>query len=224
MFIIDWLWFFVTKGHYFLIFTGRNVLRWGNNGASLVRILVRVVLRHRFWVIIVHWSVVQALLVAWKHVLLDRLLDSSKIWFLSWFLWRSLLIKFWIIILSRTLKITLLFNVRMLLIFLTLIVFIIVCSCASVASFVLISGVVHLLLHVWCESWVLRKDFFFCHLESLEQEVCLSLSNLVMAVLGKIFTSLELEVLLILNLFFVNVVLERLLFNLHFDVLFLLGW
>ena len=45
-----------------------------------------------------------------------------------------------------------------------------------------------------------------------------------MAVLGKIFTSLEFEVLLILNLFFVDVVLERLLFNLHLDVLLLLGW
>ena len=45
-----------------------------------------------------------------------------------------------------------------------------------------------------------------------------------MAVLGKIFTGLELEVLLILNLFLVNVVLERLLFNLHLDVLLLLGW
>ena len=112
----------------------------------------------------------------------------------------------------------------MLLIFLTLVVFIIVISCASVASFVLISGVVHLLLHVWCEGWVLRQDLFFGHLKCLEQEVCLSLSDLVVAVLGKIFTSLELEMLLILNLLFVDVVLERLLFNLHFDVLFLFRW
>ena len=78
----------------------------------------------------------------------------------------------------------------------------------SVASFVLISGVVHFLLHVWSESRVLREDFLLGHLESLEEEVSLSLCNLVMAVLGKILTSLELEVLFVLNLFFVDVVLK----------------
>lgn len=108
-------------------------------------------------------------------------------------------------------KIRLLFHVRMLLIFLTctvLKVVILGSFSTSVASFVLISGVVHFLLHVWSESRVLREDFLLGHLESLEEEVGLRLSDLVVAVLGKILTGFELEVLLVLNLFLVNVVLK----------------
>ena len=98
----------------------------------------------------------------------------------------------------------------MLLIFLTGIVFVVVYGsfAASISPFVFVSGVVHFLLHVRSECGVLRQDLFLSHLESLEEEVSLSLCDLVVTVLGKILTSLEFEVLFVLNLFFVDVVLK----------------
>ena len=108
-------------------------------------------------------------------------------------------------------NIRLLFNVRMLLIFLTCTVLEITSLrsfSTSITSFVLISGVVHLLLHIRSEGRVLCENLFFGHLEGLEEEVGLGLSNLIVAILGKILTGLELKVLLILNLFLVNVVLK----------------
>ena len=58
-------------------------------------------------------------------------------------------------------------------------------------------------------------------MQALEEEVSLSHANFVLAFLSKIFTRFNFKMFFILALSFADVVLEGLLFDLHFDVLFL---
>ena len=109
-------------------------------------------------------------------------------------------------------------NVRMLLIFITLIVFI----CDLILVF--IPRLLHFLLHVRGENWIFCQDFLLGHLQTLEQKICLGLGDLVLVFLGQVLSRFEFKVLLVLTLGLADVVLKRLLFNLHFYVLFLLSW
>ena len=109
-------------------------------------------------------------------------------------------------------------NVRMLLIFITLIVFI----CDLILIF--IACLLHFLLHVRGENWIFCQNLLFGHLQALEEKVCLGLGDLVLVFLGQILSCFEFKVLFVLTLSLADVVLKRLLFNLHFYVLFLLSW
>ena len=131
---------------------------------------------------------------------------------LSWLVDRFR-IETWI---THTLKITLLLNVRMLLIFLTL--FIVVGD-----SFVIVSRLLHFLLHIRCEGWIFCEDLLLGHLQALEEKVGLCHADLVLIFLREVLACFQLEMFFILAFCFTDVVLKRLLFNLHLDVLFLLG-
>ena len=115
---------------------------------------------------------------------------------LSWLIHRFR-IKTWI---AHTLKITLLLNVRMLLIFLT--IFIFICY-----SFVIVGRLLHLLLHVGGERWIFCQDLFLGHLQTLEEKVGLGHADLVLIFLSEVLAGFELEMLLILAFCLTNVVL-----------------
>lgn len=117
---------------------------------------------------------------------------------------------------AHTLKITLLLNVRMLLIFLTS--FIVIGY-----SFVIVGRLLHFLLHIRCEGWIFFQDLLLGHLQTLEEKVGLCHADLVLIFLSEVLTGFQLEMFFILAFCLTDVVLKRLLFNLHLYVLFLLG-
>ena len=115
---------------------------------------------------------------------------------LSWLIDRFR-VETWI---AHTLKITLLLNVRMLLIFLTLFIFI-------GYSFVIIGRLLHLLLHIRCEGWIFCQDLLFGHLQTLEEKVGLCHADLVLIFLREVLTGFQFEMFLILTFCLTNVVL-----------------
>lgn len=77
--IFEHLLLIAAVGHGLLVLAGRDVLRGGDHGASLVRVLVGVVVGHDFGVVVLHWDWVHGLAVLREHVLLDLLLNCPNV-------------------------------------------------------------------------------------------------------------------------------------------------
>ena len=98
-----------------------------------------------------------------------------------------------IICLANSLKIRLLFHVRMLLNFLSLFLFIIS------PLLIIVDSLLHLLLHIYCESRIFGEDLLLCHLETLEKKICLCHADFVWIVLSQVLARFQFKVFFVLG-------------------------
>ena len=196
---------------------------WGINWAFLMILLLRIEAFHLFGAIRIKTWLFLCLLFIERNWLFFMVLMGNLLQFLVlrglgrrvdwlWVIW------LWCGALMKRIRVFLLRNVRMLLIFITLIVFI----CDLILVF--IPRLLHFLLHIRGENWIFCQNLLFGHLQTLEEKVCLGLGDFVLVFLSQILSCFQFKVLFVLTLGLTDVVLKRLLFNLHFYVLFLLSW